>query len=270
MYSSEFLSNDYIHLNACGIENLRYNCSNLRKDGRVDYHILYIYKGRCFAVKHGKEIIVEEGMMILYKPKERQEYRFLGADESISCYIHFSGTGCDELIEKLSLLPNDTLYVGKSGTLKSIMEKMILEHSSKRICYEQLCNSYLMEFFATATRKSIYNNNPNISKNIRKIDEVRLLMYEHFSENFPLQYYAEYCNLSLSRFAHLFRDVVGMTPITYITKIKIDKAINLLSSTDMPIGEIAEKVGFSDQNYFGIAFKKAVGMSPKTYRKGNF
>ena len=270
MYSSEYLSTDYLHLNSCGIEHLNYDRSCLRKNGRVDYHVLYIYKGQCFAIKHGREIVAGEGTLILYRPGERQQYRFEGSDNSVSCYLHFSGTECEKLMEGLGLSGDDTLFVGKSGTLKSIMEKMILEHGSKRAGFEEMCNSCLLEFFAVAVRKSAYNNNPNISENIRKIDAVRLLMHEHFAENLPLQYYADYTNLSLSRFAHLFKDTVGMTPVSYITKIKIDKAISLLNSTDMPIGEIAERTGFSDQNYFGITFKKVMGISPKAFRKGSF
>jgi len=270
MYSSEYLSTDYLHLNSCGIEVLNYDRACLRKNGRVDYHTLYIYKGRCFATKYGREIVADEGTLILYRPGERQQYRFSGSDNSVSCYLHFSGTECEKLMEKLKLSKDDTLFVGKSGTLKNIMEKMILEHSSKRIGYEEMCNSCLLEFFSVAVRKATYNNNPNISENIRKIDAVRLLMHENFAENLPLKFYADYANLSLSRFAHLFKDTVGMTPINYITKIKINKAINLLNSTNMTIGEISERTGFSDQNYFGITFKKVTGISPKAYRKGNF
>jgi two-component system, response regulator YesN len=48
----------------------------------------------------------------------------------------------------------------------------------------------------------------------------------------------------------------------------MEKAKQMLQKTTMKNYEIAEKVGFSDPHYFGIAFKKATGMSPKEYAKG--
>ena len=266
MYSSEYLSHDYIHLNSCGIEYLNADINTIRAKGRVDYHILYIYKGRCYATKYNKEVIVNEGSLVVYYPHERQQYRFVGSDESISCYLHFSGTGCAELVGMLPLSDVDTLYVGKSGALKLIMEKMLLEHTSKKSCYQELCRAFLLEFFATAKRNATHSNAPLVAKHTTTIDNVCLLMHEHYADNLPLQYYADYCNLSLSRFAHIFTDIVGMSPIAYITKLKIEKATNLLTSTDLSISEIAAISGFSNQNYFGAIFKKMVGMAPNAYR----
>ena len=60
-----------------------------------------------------------------------------------------------------------------------------------------------------------------------------------------------------------------MTPNEYINRLRINQAKELLTNTDMSVFEIAEAVGFSDQNYFGRVFKKQTGTSPKKYIKEN-
>ena len=53
---------------------------------------------------------------------------------------------------------------------------------------------------------------------------------------------------------------------TYVRKKRLSKAKALLKTTDIPIPQISDKVGFSDYNYFLRAFKKEYGISPKKVR----
>lgn len=68
--------------------------------------------------------------------------------------------------------------------------------------------------------------------------------------------------------SRIIKQELGVTFIALVTRMRIKKAIELLSSTDMPIHEIAASVGYESQHYFSTAFKKAVGVSPLQYRKG--
>ena len=58
-----------------------------------------------------------------------------------------------------------------------------------------------------------------------------------------------------------------MSPISYINKIRIEKAAALFKNSDRSITEIAMEVGFDDSNYFSRIFKKQMGMSPREYKK---
>ena len=78
----------------------------------------------------------------------------------------------------------------------------------------------------------------------------------------------EYLNISTSRFSTIFKEETGKTFLEVLTSVRMEKAKQMLQKTTMKNYEIAEKVGFSDPHYFGIAFKKATGMSPKEYAKG--
>lgn len=269
MQTSERRTNDYILLNSCGIEYLNNDIRQIRKNGRVDYHILYIYRGCCYIKKHATEIPLKEGNMIVYRPGERQEYRFVGADASVSCYLHFTGTGCEALIDKLELSEYGTAYIGINSDYKKLMEKMVVEFAQKKANYEEMCNAFLMELLARAMRKAYYAKNPNAQKRIKILDKALLLMHERYAENIPMSVYADCCNLSLSRFAHLFSDTLGIAPHSYITKLRLDKAGELLVTTEKSINEISEQLGFVSQSYFSAMFKKYMGCPPLKYRKEN-
>ena len=72
--SSEYLSNEYLHLNSCGIEFLcDKDYSTLRKNGRVDYHILYIAKGKYVKVLSADDVLTEDGLSILVDYMENNQ-----------------------------------------------------------------------------------------------------------------------------------------------------------------------------------------------------
>ncbi|CFJ48402.1 helix-turn-helix domain-containing protein [Mycobacterium tuberculosis] len=57
-----------------------------------------------------------------------------------------------------------------------------------------------------------------------------------------------------------------MTFVTYLQSLRMEKAQELLRTTDLKTFEIAERVGFTDSNYFSFCFRKHVGISAKAYR----
>jgi AraC-like DNA-binding protein len=80
---------------------------------------------------------------------------------------------------------------------------------------------------------------------------------------------SELSNLSPNHFHRIFTQTMGMTPNTYITKIKLDKAKELLIRTDLQISEISVRCGFENIPYFSYLFKKQTNLSPGEFRKSH-
>jgi AraC family transcriptional regulator of adaptative response / methylphosphotriester-DNA alkyltransferase methyltransferase len=76
-------------------------------------------------------------------------------------------------------------------------------------------------------------------------------------------------NISQNYFIHLFRQQFNMTPLEYINKLRVEKAMQLLSDTDINILNVALLCGFGSLSTFYEFFKKQVGLTPKEYRKTN-
>lgn len=263
--SSEAISNEYLHINACDCQQFcKHDLGSFRPNGRIDYHILYIAKGCCYVTENNEEIAAPEGSVIVYLPKERQEYKFYSGTESTSYFIHFSGTWCAELMQKFNLTNQRIFFVGKSTQLISLYNHLIDEFHLKLPFYEYSCQSHLLNILAMTSRK-IKHKTLNHTK--KSIQEVCRQMYANYASNLPIQYYADMCNLSESRFSHLFKEQTGQSPITYIINIKIERAKELLENTDLSILQISEMLGMQSQNYFSRIFKKYTSFSPLKYKE---
>ena len=75
-----------------------------------------------------------------------------------------------------------------------------------------------------------------------------------------------YLSVSAAYFSTVFKKETGKTFINYLTDYRMDKALELLMEKGEKTYIIAEKVGYSDPNYFSYVFKKQFGMSPSKYK----
>lgn len=84
--------------------------------------------------------------------------------------------------------------------------------------------------------------------------------------NLALSDAAEHVHLSVNHFCTIFSQETGSTFIEYLTRLRMDKARELLLTTSLRSGDIAQRVGYRDPHYFSYTFKKNYGMSPRDYR----
>ena len=91
----------------------------------------------------------------------------------------------------------------------------------------------------------------------------------NYSSSLSLSEIAKALHINASYASRLFSSKYGKTITEYITHVRIEHAKNLLTTTDVSIGNIALNVGFEDVNYFSRLFKKHTGCSPCKYRKDN-
>lgn len=89
----------------------------------------------------------------------------------------------------------------------------------------------------------------------------------HFAENFSLQSMADALHVSPYYLAHVCKDVTGYSPLQYVLRRRIGEAQTLLITTELPVTRIAAQVGYDNPSHFNAQFSKAVGMSPRTFRK---
>ena len=78
---------------------------------------------------------------------------------------------------------------------------------------------------------------------------------------------AEIAGTSIFYFVRMFKQSTGETPYQFISRLKINKAKELLTNTSMKIIEVGYEVGFDDPGHFARAFKKQQGITPSGFRK---
>ena len=264
--SSEALSDRYLHVNNCARQKLSIEDTvTIRERGRVDYHILYILSGTCHAVKDGKSITVPSGNIILFRPHERQEYRFYKAEKSELIWIHFTGVGCETYLRELGLYDKSVLSVGKSAELSSALDGMIAAKGLDGEENRDVCDGYLYLALSLFARGAKYGKEK--LKRISEVTTVIEYMKCHYRTLLPVEEYARMCHLSKSRFEHVFKEHTGRTPVGYVYRIRVDVAMQLLETTDLRVSAIAEETGFNDSNYFTRVFRNYTGTTPVKYRE---
>ena len=92
-------------------------------------------------------------------------------------------------------------------------------------------------------------------------------MEEHLAEEISLRKISRLLNVCPDHCIRLFREQTNKTPMRYLSDLRIAEAMKLLVETDLPMGQIAEKCGYSGPAYLSKAFKDRLGRSPREYRK---
>lgn len=268
MISTERISNEVsLLLNSCGInrtENIR--CGSLRPHGRVDYHLLYIVCGECHVVLQSGAQIAGEGSLIFFRPGERQEYFFEPDSGSVSYYVHFTGRDAEEILCSLGFGERCIYEAPKNRDLERIFEQMYREYSLAQTAHASVTAGLLLSVLGLAARGVVFADaRIDVEKHARVQDAIRR-MHADIDKPLSVEMLARECNYSVGYFSHLFRSVTSVSPHAYMSRLRIERAKNLLENTALSVLEIALAVGFEDQNYFSRFFKEQVGFAPTAYR----
>jgi AraC-like DNA-binding protein len=100
-----------------------------------------------------------------------------------------------------------------------------------------------------------------------RIGRVLEAIHKRPSYNWSVQSLAAVATMSRSGFAARFTQLVGQTPIDYLTVIRVKQARRIVDASSMPVTEIATRVGYRSERAFRSAFKKHVGASPSHRRR---
>jgi two-component system response regulator YesN len=116
---------------------------------------------------------------------------------------------------------------------------------------------YLLE---QIDEQSQFTDHPEINKIIQYIRT-------HYHTTITLESMAKYSAMDKNYLSGLFKRKTDETLIHYVQKTRLEHAARLLENTDLPLGEIAERVGIASDNYFIKMFKKWYHVTPVEYKR---
>ena len=104
-------------------------------------------------------------------------------------------------------------------------------------------------------------------KNYKKLRAVLSYVEKNYTEKIQISELSEIIHVCDDRLIRLFKEVTGETPIEYIMNLRIEAAIKLLSTTDLSVADVAEKVGFGSDTYMTRVFRQKLNTTPGKYRQ---
>lgn len=241
--------------------------STERPNGRGDYQLLYIAKGKAHFYFQGEKHIIAEGSMVLYRPDEEQRYYYYAPDKTEVYWVHFTGRDVESILSTYQLPTQENLfYAGVFPDYQRLFRQMIQELQLCHVGYEELLTLLLRQIFILLNR--YHSEDKKTGSDVQnEIERATHYFNKHYHEQISIDDYAQKHHMSTCWFIRSFRQVVKATPMQYILSLRIANAKNLLENTQYNISEIAEAVGYENPLYFSRLFHKYVGMSPTAYRK---
>lgn len=141
-----------------------------------------------------------------------------------------------------------------------------LNNNEYNIPYRSIeCSNYMSKLILNITEDKFSRNISNNAFNpyIRKAIEY---VHEHYDKDITIPVLCEYLDINKSYFCSLFKKYTGNTFSYFLNYFRVEKSKKLLTSTDLNLLEIAMAVGFNNQNYYSIVFKKYTNKTPSEYR----
>lgn len=119
--------------------------------------------------------------------------------------------------------------------------------------------------FVMEVGKAIHSvkNRPSM----KVMEKAKQWIRQHLAEEINLTKLAGYLHMSPNYVSTLFKQSTGETFIEFVTRMRFERAKELLSDPGLKMHEISASIGFTDANYFSIAFKKHHGISPSEFRQ---
>ncbi|MBE6738995.1 MAG: helix-turn-helix transcriptional regulator [Ruminococcaceae bacterium] len=223
--------------------------------GCTTHYIGIMLKGHARLNTHYYSIDVKEGD-VFYIPKNLlYQSRWYGDENneieffSLGFKIFPKEENMEYMLQKLSITED---------------EYKLLMKITENLNEDCMNIGLLYTFIGSVSKNMKINSSEKQDENIRKA-----ISFMHQNPNATVNDIAHYCNMSESGIYAMFKRVLNKTPVEIKHKILIDKACELLATTDKSIEEISDILGFSSASYFRKVMKSQLGKTPREIRKNS-
>ncbi|PCI81683.1 MAG: AraC family transcriptional regulator [SAR86 cluster bacterium] len=248
--------------NLCGL-------SSFSGDGEEEGHLHLLGSGKLEVIDHnGKKIEISEPSVLFFpRPAHHRLMAEEGDKAQVVCASINYGTGCkNPLANALPALV--VIKLADAPVLQFATEMLFKEaaneESGKSAMMDRLTEVFIIQLFRYVMNNDIVQQgmlsglaHPQLSKAIMAI-------HEEPEKNWSLEELAERCAMSRSKFAELFKELMGQPPGDYILEWRVAMAQGHLKR-GKPVGWIANAVGYENASALARVFRKKTGQSPKQW-----
>lgn len=151
--------------------------------------------------------------------------------------------------------------------IENILNRIIKEYSSENSLTKKLQNLLITELLIYISRILPYESSDYNSKGFNLVHDLKNELENFYYQEFRLDDLAIKYNISVSTLTHTFKKIVGVSVYEYLLSCRMATAKTYLAKSDLSIGEIVEKCGFTDNSNFSRSFKKINNITPLEFRK---
>lgn len=234
----------------------------VRKVEHLDFHthncteLIWILQGKGYVVDQDRTLPYHEGQLIIYQPGSKHADK--AACDGLQFCVGIQGTAA-------ACLPAGVWNCGESvwQTVHEIRD--LLQEPDSR--WKSLDMDILAGELCRKIRHDSAVFQPKLPENAQDLCErARQKLDTHVNSQYSIDQLGNDIFISKGYLRKLFKDRYGESPITYLLRKKLELAEDMLKMTDLPVKEIAARVGIRNQYYFSALFSRKKGISPIKYR----
>lgn len=239
------------------------------RDGKPMYLLLYTLSGSGTVKVDGKLRQLPAGYAALIDCRKMHEYRTVSKEPWCFHWVHFDSDAM-EGYRKILLDDFDTWKVSEQLRFVRYLERIrTLSSESNTLLRYALFSDLLAGLLL------ILCNSSCLAESERDVDSDAVhtacrYIEENLKSDISIDQLASLVHLSKFYFIRLFKRLMGVSPYQYVQITRINRAKELLMTTDFRINEIADAVGFSSAMRFTKFFSDMTGMSPSAFRKSSY
>lgn len=255
-----------------------------REHHHTEFEISVFKSGKGVYTLGKKQYDFQKGDVFVFGSNEVHCITDISADEPLDLlniqfeprFIWSSGNNMfDVKFLKIFLERNETFEnrldrtSPSTETIRNIIFNIENEFEKKQPEYELMVKVELLKLLVTAIRGYDYVNPSPFSvraQSLLSLEKAMNFIDENLSEDITLEALAKNANMSRTYFCTIFKKMNGISPWNYITIKRIEKAVDMLKSTNLTMIELALRCGFNNTANFNRAFKKVTGKVPGDYR----
>ncbi|MBQ3118580.1 MAG: helix-turn-helix domain-containing protein [Clostridia bacterium] len=247
------------------------------------FEMVYIKKGNAIFQIEGIDVNMPPHSIIIIKPGRAHKFivksdvcelivlSFTFKSQKNDAENHVSLTDFVEYIEDDATGDYLFLSLSKKNDIIHVMNRILRERIKTQVWGDFLSCLLVIELFVLLSRTLKQEWEQSAKNRNLKLHELLNIAKEYIDNNYDkdltLTQVAKYIYLSDSYFAHSFKDKFGISPKSYILKVRIEAAKEYLKNTDTKVAEVAKIVGFSSQQRFNDIFKKHENITPLNFRQ---
>ena len=245
--------------------------------------LLYVYSGNCTQIINGKEITMKQGDICLLDTNTPHSIQYLNKDDIIITIEMRKEYLTDGFLLKLgdagiitSFLMNSLskesthnkylLFPKVNPSIHQIIKSILYESYFPSICSEQIIDSSIMLLYCNLLREFHDEAKENVDPSKKNIVSVLKYIEENYA-SVTLETTAEHLGYHPNYLSSFITKMTGKTFKELIIAQRLSQACSYLKSTNLPISEISQNVGYINQGFFYKKFYEQYHMTPADYRK---
>lgn len=244
---------------------------NVNREEVRDFSLHFVVGGKGYIELHDTVFTLKQGDVFLHTPFQKMRYYTSEDDRWEIYWMQFNGISLANFLLERGLHESSIWFMKDIGLLEQSFLDLLDEIKENNFLrpskISALTYAVLIEFMCNA----IPFSNKRGAHNVDRIIHLLPLMQKNAHLPYILEEWADKAKLTPNYFCSLFKKVTRMSPLTYITKCRIQKSKQmLLIDPQMQIKEIAIDSGYPSFSYFNKIFMEMEGITPGEFRKIHF